>query len=48
MNAAMYLLYTTHPGLLVVLSLIVGAHAGVVGVLVIDAFKAKGGRRARC
>lgn len=48
MNAAMYLLYTTHPGWLVVLSFIVGANAGALGVLVIDACKARGGRRARC
>lgn len=48
MNAVMYLLYTTHPGWLVVLSLIVGANVGVFGVLVLDAVKARGGRDARC
>lgn len=48
MNAAMYLLYTTHPGWLVALSLIVGANAGVLGVLVLDVWKARGGRDARC
>lgn len=48
MNSLWYLLYTTHPGWLVALSLIVGANAGVFGVLVIDACKARGGRRARC
>lgn len=46
MNAAMYLLYTTHPGWLVVLSFIVGANAGVLGVLVLDVWKARGGRDA--
>lgn len=48
MNSFWYLLYTTHPGWLVALSLIVGANAGVLGVLVLDVWKARGGRDARC
>lgn len=48
MSTFLYLLYTTHPGWLVVLSLIVGANAGVFGVLALDAWKVRGARHAGC